>query len=91
LALETGATQTHWTLSLPGRTALRNFGPITVPQNQYFMMGDSRDNSHDSRFFGCVDQSRIVGKAQRILVSFDKSHSFGPRFGRFLSNLYLGV
>jgi len=55
------------------------------------MMGDSHDNSHDSRFFGCVDPMLIVGKAEGILVSFDKDHTFLALIGRCLSSLYTGV
>lgn len=88
---ERGETESHWTLTLPNRAAMRNFGPIVVPAGQYFMMGDSRDNSHDSRFFGCVDQKLIVGKAEGILLSFNKNHTFLPRVGRFLSSLYNGA
>jgi signal peptidase I len=91
LSKEHGDGQTHWTLSLPSRMAVRNFGPVVVPADQYFMMGDSRDNSHDSRFFGCVERKRIVGKAQGVLVSLDKNHRFLPRLNRFLSSLYTGV
>jgi len=91
LSKERGETQSHWTLTLPNRSAVRDFGPVVVPDAQYFMMGDSRDNSHDSRFFGCVDQKLIVGKAEGILVSFDKNHALFPRIGRFLTSLYSGV
>jgi len=91
LSRERGETQSHWTLTLPNRAAMRDFGPIVVPEGRYFMMGDSRDNSHDSRFFGCVDQKLIVGKAEGIVVSFDKNHALLPRLGRFLSSLYSGV
>lgn len=47
-----------------------NFGPITVPAGQYFVMGDNRDDSQDSRFWGCLDKSYIKGKALFIYFSY---------------------
>jgi signal peptidase I len=50
-----------------------NFDSITVPPNSFFMMGDNRDNSSDSRYWGYVDKSEIVGNAFMIYWSWDIS------------------
>ncbi len=47
-----------------------NFGPVTVPEGSYFMMGDNRDQSLDSRFWGYVRMEKIRGKAFRIYWSW---------------------
>ncbi|MCG6906701.1 MAG: signal peptidase I [Desulfobacteraceae bacterium] len=58
-----------------------NFGPITVPPNSLFVMGDNRDQSYDSRYWGFVDLSAIKGKAFIIYWSWDKEN-FRVRWGR---------
>lgn len=50
-------------------------------------MGDSRDNSKDSRAFGFVPREKIVGRVYGTLASFDKNRWCQPRFGRFFSGL----
>jgi len=87
LAIEQGAGRSHLVMELPSRRAPRTFDSITVPPGKYFMMGDSRDNSFDSRFWGFAERKQIVGKANRVLLSFDKNHRYVPRFGRTLSSL----
>ena len=77
----------HWVLALPSRPARRSFPPLTVPEGKYFVMGDSRDNSFDSRFFGFVDREQIVGEARAVGLSFNKNNHYAPRFNRFLSSL----
>ncbi len=49
-----------------------NFGPITVPSDSLFFMGDNRDNSHDSRFWGFVPIEDILGKVMVLYWSWDK-------------------
>ena len=80
----------HYVMALPGRQALRSFGPLVVPPEQYFMMGDSRDNSADSRFIGPVPRHQIVGSVPRVMLSFDPSRYFTPRLQRFLQPMKLG-
>ena len=58
-----------------------NFGPLVVPQGKYFCMGDNRDASSDSRFWGFVDRGQIKGRPIVLYFSWNSRHWL-PRFGR---------
>jgi len=64
--------------SIPPRD---NYGPVTVPPNSLFVMGDNRDNSHDSRFWGFVDLKAVKGKAFMLYWSWNKEN-FSVRWRR---------
>jgi signal peptidase I len=53
----------------------RNYGPVTVPPDKYFMMGDNRDNSEDSRYWGFMPREYVKGKALFIYFSFNEDTS----------------
>jgi signal peptidase I len=54
-----------------GSDVRENYGPVTVPPNQYFMMGDNRDNSADSRYWGFMPADYVKGKAVLIYWSYE--------------------
>ena len=55
-----------------------NFGPFIVPRHHYFMMGDNRDNSYDSRYWGAVHKDMILGEAILVHWSWDDSEHPSP-------------
>jgi len=73
-----------FTSALPAR---RSFPEIEIPAGSYFVMGDNRDDSYDSRYFGLVRGDKIVGHASRIAASFDPDHYYLPRFTRWMKPL----
>ena len=66
---------------------LQSFGPITVPAGHYFFMGDNRNNSGDSRFFGSVPRKLLIGRADKIVMSLNPNNFYLPRTDRFMLDL----
>jgi signal peptidase I len=68
-----------------GASAARAFGPLTLGADQFFMLGDNRDNSEDSRYIGPVPRELIIGRAHHVLVSADILGHWLPRLERTVS------
>jgi signal peptidase I len=73
----------HPVMFQPQVAAMRDFGPIVVPDGEFFVMGDNRDRSKDSRYIGFVPRARIVGRATAVVVSLDPEHYYMPRSDRY--------
>jgi signal peptidase I len=80
---ETVAGAEHRIQVVPQIDARRNFDPVTIPKDQFLMLGDNRDNSADSRFIGLVPRELLIGRAERVLVSADMLGNWMPRTERF--------
>ncbi len=62
----------HWITFTPGRSEHRNCAPIVLPEGHYFVLGDNRDDSEDSRQFGPVAEDALLGKAITIIKTGDR-------------------
>lgn len=77
------------TLNILRGAMLTNFGPVTLGEDEYLMVGDNRNNSHDGRMFGPVKLSEITGEAFAVAFSFEDNKIIppDPNWKRWLKDL----
>jgi len=82
-----GGVEHAVTLSPTLASPYKDFPVTVVPEGKYFVMGDNRDQSNDSRFIGMVPLEDIYGRCKGVALSLDPEHSYAPRWDRWFSGL----
>ncbi len=87
IATETLGKTSHAVMISRQAHSVRSFATVTVPGESYFVMGDNRNESFDSRYFGTVARDQIVGRAKFVAASVDPERHYLPRWERFFHPL----
>jgi signal peptidase I len=77
----------HQIALTPGLASLSSFPEVVVPEGHYFVMGDNRDLSNDSRFIGMVPLDSIYGRCAGVALSLNPDDGYLPRWDRWFSGL----
>lgn len=77
----------HPVMSTPGVPARRSMAATAIPAGQYLVLGDNRDLSRDSRWFGLVSRESIAGRVFGVAFSLDRNRWYVPRWRRFLRGM----
>ncbi len=85
--MESRLGESHPVMLTTDARANDSFGPVVAPPACYFMMGDNRDESADSRYFGFVARDRVLGRAAHVAYSLNGENYYYPRWSRFFSKL----
>jgi signal peptidase I len=88
---ESLGTRSHETALIPELNLFKDFEAVNVPPGHVLVLGDSRDNSRDSRFLGFIDIQSITGRAERVVMSHNPDHFYLPRSQRWWLALDEGV
>ncbi len=68
-------------------SVLASFPEISIPEDYYFVLGDNRDNSNDSRFISFVPRDEIIGRTKTVVMSHDFDNYYLPKKNRFFKTL----
>jgi len=82
---ETISGNTHGIITMPWRPDLYDFKNLVIPKGEYFVMGDNRDDSEDSRYWGFVDEKYLVGKPEVVVFSVGEQGVRWSRIGHWLN------
>ena len=74
-------------ISLEHQSRLSSFNEIKIPNEFLMVLGDNRDNSADSRVIGLIPRAELLGRAEKVIISFDLDDYYLPRNGRYLHKL----
>ena len=65
----------------------RSYGPVVVPEDRYFVLGDNRNSSADSRVYSFIPREEIMGRSRSVVFSLDSDNYYLPRGSRFMEGL----